>query len=861
MIKKYRNLVFLAACIYLLAPLAFMWGASAELPQNAAQDISSQAYAILKRNCIACHGAIRTSGLDLRTGESIRAGGEGGPVIVPFEADKSRLYLFVNHTEKPAMPPGKKLSDAEIEILRRWIETGASLGGFENAAAGDSVEKRKTEPSVVVAGIEERPISPEERRYWAFRQPQRTNPPRIPATKNLNPIDAFLLVAMDAKGLSPSPQADRRTLIRRAYLDLTGLPPSPEEIESFVKDSAPDAWERLVDRLLASPHYGERWARHWLDLVRYADSGGFEFDVDRPNAWRYRDYVVNSFNTDKPYDRFVREQLAGDEYASASDLNSDEAMIATGFLRLGPEGGGGGERGRQESLDDLITTTSLTFMGLTVGCARCHDHKFDPITQKDYYRIQSLFFSTKPVNYPLVGPDVVAAHKTETGRIDSIQQPLKKSQSDLEAPYLKILVDEAVSRLPEYMQIAWRTPESQRTPGQRLNVSQIRKTLENDRLSARITEEDIVARMSEADRREHDKLKARIRELDKQKPKPYPTARAIGEDGPKARPSYFLHRGSIDVKGPLMTPGVLSVIGETDYEFPSPPANAKSSWRRRGLAEWMVSPQNPLTARVMVNRIWQHHFGEGIVRTPGNFGKMGEPPSHPELLDWLALEFVARGWSMKQMHYLMMTSRAYRMASDDIASNVALDPENRFFWRMPRVRLEAEIIRDQILAVAGNLDRTLGGQAVFPYIDPKLFQSSTKRTWPGKPDDDPSTWRRSLYVFSKRSIRYPLFETFDQPNLINSCDRRNRSTIAPQALLLMNNNFVITEARFFAERLRSEEGENVRAQVERAYRLALGRAPLEFERAKAVEYIRSSPNGLAEFCQLIFNLNEFVYRQ
>jgi hypothetical protein len=287
------------------------------------------------------------------------------------------------------------------------------------------------------------------------------------------------------------------------------------------------------------------------------------------------------------------------------------------------------------------------------------------------------------------------------------------------------------------------------------------------------------------------------------------------------------------------------------------------------LAEWLVSRQNPLTARVMVNRIWQHHFGEGIVRTPSNFGKLGEPPSHPELLDWLAVEFMdgakgdpqSRAWSVKRMHRLIMTSRAYQMASDDIAANVAADPENRLLWRMPRVRLEAEIIRDQILAVAGNLDRSLGGPCVYPHIDPKLFQSSTKRTWPGKPDDDPSTWRRSLYVYSKRSIRYPLFEAFDQPNLINSCDRRNRSTIAPQALLLMNNNFVLTEAGYFAGRLRREAGDGARAQVTLAYRLALGRPPTAFELAKTVEFIRSEPDGLAEFCHALFNLNEFVYRQ
>ncbi|HZS03551.1 MAG TPA: PSD1 and planctomycete cytochrome C domain-containing protein [Blastocatellia bacterium] len=853
-IRKCIKLVFLAGVCCLVVFFTRLPRVGAELRQDEAQDISRQAYAILKKNCLACHGAARTSGLDLRTGEGVTMGGDNGPVIVPSDAEASKLFQLVTHERKPTMPPGKKLADAEIETLRRWIEAGAPTDGFEKTAAAPSGDAGKAE----LARLEDRPITPEERRYWAFQPPRRATPPRVaPADWNKNPIDTFLLSAMKAKGLKPSPRADRRTLVRRAYLDLLGLPPSPEEVAAFEKDTAPDAWERLLERLLASPHYGERWARHWLDLVRYADSGGFEFDVDRPDAWRYRDYVVKSFNDDKPYDQFVKEQLAGDEYAP----DSQEAMIATGFLRLGPEGGGGGERGRQDSLDDIITTTTLTFLGLTVGCARCHNHKFDPIPQKDYYRIQAVFYSTRPASYPLVGADVVAAHRAETQRIESMQRPLKKAKSDLEAPYLKALVEEAVSRLPEYMQIAWRTPPEKRTPGQRLNVQQIRKTLEDDALSQKLTEKDIVARMTPEDRRRHEELVEQIKTLERQKPKPYPTARAIGEDGPRARPSYFLHRGSVDAKGSLVSPGVLSVACESEYQFPAPPANAKSSFRRRGFAEWLVAPDNPLTARVMVNRIWQHHFGEGIVRTPGNFGRMGEPPTHPELLDWLATEFVARGWSIKQMHRQMMTSQAYQMASNDTPANAAIDPENRFFWRMPRVRLEAEIIRDQILAVAGNLDRTLGGPCVYPYIDPKLFQSSTKRTWPGKPDDDPSTWRRSLYVYSKRSIRYPLFEAFDQPNLINSCERRNRSTIAPQALLLMNNNFVIMESKFFAERLRKEAGDDARAQAERAFRLTLARAPTAFELTKAVEFIRSGPDGLAGFCQALFNLNEFVYWQ
>jgi mono/diheme cytochrome c family protein len=849
-IRNCKRLLLCAGVAYLL--FAWLQCADARLAQQSGAPLTQQAYTVLQKNCFGCHGAARMSELDLRTADGVLTGGENGKVIVPGDAQASRLFQFVSHQGKPTMPPGKKLGEADIETLRRWIEAGASFDGFAPAAA--------EAPKAETAKLPERTFTAAERGFWAFQPPRRSQPPRAALARwNRNPIDAFLFAAMKAKGLEPSPAADRRTLIRRAYLDVTGLPPAPEDVEAFVNDKAPDAYEKLVDRLLASPHYGERWARHWLDLVRYADSGGFEFDVDRPDGWRYRDYVVKAFNDDKPYDQFIHQQLAGDEYEASPQEASQEAMIATGFLRLGPEGGGGGERGRQDALDDIITTTSLTFMGMTVGCARCHDHKFDPIPQKDFYRIQAVFAPTRPVSHPLVGPDAVAAHRAETQRIEAQQRPLKKAKTELEAPYLKMLVEEAVSRLPEYMQVAWRTPESQRTAGQRLNVQQIKKTLEDDTLSMKLTEKDIVARMPDEDKRKHQELSAQIRALDKQKPKPYPTARAIGEAGAKPGPTYFLERGSPDAKGPAVPPGVLSVVGE--YEFPTPPANAKSSWRRRGFAEWLVAPGNPLTARVMVNRLWQHHFGEGLVRTPSNFGKLGEAPTHPELLDWLAVEFVERGWSIKQMHRLMLTSQAYRMASDDIAANVAIDPENRLLWRMPRVRLEAEVIRDQMLAVAGNLDRTLGGPCVYPYIDPKLFQSSTKRTWPGKPDDDPSTWRRSLYVYSKRSIRYPLFETFDQPNLVNSCERRNRSTIAPQALLLMNNNFVILESKFFAERLRKEAGDDARAQAGRAFRLALGRAPSAFELTTSVEFVRSSPNGLAEFCQALFNLNEFVYRQ
>ena len=340
----------------------------------------------------------------------------------------------------------------------------------------------------------------------------------------------------------------------------------------------------------------------------------------------------------------------------------------------------------------------------------------------------------------------------------------------------------------------------------------------------------------------------------------YSTAMAATDSGRTPQSSYFLQRGILDAKGSLMSPGVLTVAAQTPYTYPSPPEDAQTTWRRRGFAEWVASPENPLTARVMVNRLWQHHFGEGIVRTPSNFGKMGERPSHPELLDWLSARFVSEGWSMKSMHRLMMNSQLYQMASDDNMADVAIDSENRYFWRMPRERMEAEIIRDDILAVAGTLDAKIGGPNILPYIAPDIVQGSSHRVWAGKPDDDPSTWRRSLYVFSKRSIRYPLFEAYDQPNLINTCDRRNRSTIAPQALMMMNNQFIITQAKQFAARLRKEAGDDTAAQVNRAFLLALGRTPSAAEKSEAIEYIKGGPQRLAEFCQAIFSLNEFVYR-
>jgi hypothetical protein len=629
---------------------------------------------------------------------------------------------------------------------------------------------------------------------------------------------------------------------------LWGLPPTPAQVREFVEDQAPDAWEKLVDKLLASPHYGERWARHWLDVVRYADSGGYEYDVDRTEAWRYRDWVARSFEKDLPYDQFVRLQIAGDEYAP----NEVESRIATGFLRLGPENNYKSEQTRMDELDDLVSTTAQSFLGMTVGCARCHNHKFDPIPQKDYYQLVAVFFSTKVNNHPLVSAEEVEQFQSANKRIDDQLKPLNSRKAALEKPHKDRIFQAKISKLAPYMQEAWRTPAGKRSEGQRLNARQIEKTLQ-------IKEEEIAAGMPAAEKVEHEALGREIRALEKQRPKMYPSAMSIAEEGRDALPSYFLHRGSPSSKGSLMGAGGLTAASSRPLEQLTPPAGAKTTWRRRSFAEWVASAENPLTARVMVNRIWQRHFGEGIVRTPNNFGRKGEEPTHADLLDWLATEFVAKGWRVKAIDRLMMTSKAYQLSSEDSEGNGKIDPTNRYVWRQGRPRMDIETIRDCILASAGTLDVTIGGPAVLPYIDPVLFQGSSKRTWNGKEDADRSTWRRSVYVFNKRSIRYPLFESFDQPDMITSCARRNSSITAPQALLMMNNALVRMQAREFAGRLRREAGDDARKQVEMGFELALARAAKEDEIARSVDFVKSSDTGLADFCQALFNLNEFVF--
>ncbi len=798
--------------------------------------VAEKAAKVLSENCLLCHGSGKMSGLDMRTREALLTGGERGPAVVPRKPDDSRLYRFAAGLDKPSMPPGKTLAPDQLLVLREWIQAGAPVSAAAPA---------QSEAPLNTSALEERPITPAEKNYWAFRPVTRPTPP---AFGKSNPVDAFVTAVLQSKKLQPAPAASRRVLARRAYLDLWGLPPTPEQIDRFVADKSPNAFAKLVDELLASPHYGERWGRHWLDVIRFADSGGFEYDRDKPNAWRFRDYVVRAFNEDKPYNQFVREQIAGDE------LGTDEGRIGVGYLRLGLENNVKNDMTRLDELDDLVATTSNAFMGMTVGCARCHNHKFDPIPQKDYYQMQAVFYPAKPLEYRLAPPAEVTAWEAEIKRIDAEIKPVKAQLAEIEKPYRDRIIAAKRAALPPYMVEALETPEEKRTEGQKLNAIQISKSLIADA-------KEVTAAMAvnPADVAKWDAVDRKIKAMDAAKPKMPATALSITEASRTAPESHFLVRGSPSMKGSVMQPGVLTVASWNEWKFPEAPADAKTSWRRKGFADWLAADENPLTARVMVNRIWQNHFGEGIVRTPNNFGKMGDLPTHPELLDWLTSEFIKSGWSIKALHRTMMNSEAYQRASDDVAADLAIDPENRYLWRMPRRRVEAEVIRDSVLAVAGNLVDKLGGPAVFPFIDPALFQSSSSRTWPGHLDTDPDTWRRSVYVFNKRSIPLPMLDIFDKPDSVTSCARRNRSTIAPQSLILMNNAFVSMEAGKFAERLKQMAGDDPAKQVRQAFLLALGREPAQQEQERAVAFVRGDANGLVDFCQTMFNLNEFVY--
>ena len=867
-----RTLVASLTCVWGLAGAsgALKAVSGAQEPVSFAKDIQP----IFQAACETCHGDLHTSGLDLRARDTALKGGDHGVAIVPGSADQSRLYRRVAGLEQPSMPMDGMLTPQQIASIKAWIDQGAhwdvAPAVLSQRASAPSPQERAEIPAAA-------------RNYWAFKLPVQAPLPTVPARFG-NPIDRFLEKARQAKGLEPAPRASRLVLLRRAYLDLVGLPPSPAEAAAFLADSAPDAWDRLIDTLLASPHYGERWGRHWLDVARYADSSGFEQDYDRPNAWRYRDYVIRAFNQDKPYDVFLKEQIAGDEL----EARTDDTMIATGFLRAGPRVAfrekDNPER-RYEYLDDLIATTGRGLLGLTVQCARCHNHKFDPIPQRDYYSLVATFFGYVETTHPLVPRAEAEAYEVKVREIEARQAALKAQIKQVEAPYEARLKQEAYKRFPDEVQRAIGKPEHDRTPGEQLLAQQV---IEQVNVGGRA----IAAVMAPADAARTKALADRIAALEKDKPAPIPMAEIVTDgdyrfapDGegdevigcPKCRipevpsgsflhtgpgryqapPSYLLLRGDPNTKGSQMKPGFVAAATYGNPPTEIPPADGRTSGRRRALAEWLASPQNPLTARVIVNRIWHHHFGRGIVATLDNFGKMGDAPTHPELLDYLAVEFMKRGWSIKQIHRLIMTSEAYQMASAfENAADRGSDPLNQYLWRFRAQRLDAEIVRDSILTASGGLNLTIGGPPVFPPLPKELMTEANHGIWKSQADG-PDVWRRSVYVYRKRGLAFPMFQAFDLPEQNVTSAARYVSTVPTQALTLLNDAFVLHQAEAFADRVKREAGDAPARQIDLAYRIALTRPPSQTELAIALGAVRTG--SLVDLTHVLLNVNEFVY--
>jgi hypothetical protein len=678
------------------------------------------------------------------------------------------------------------------------------------------------------------------RRFWAFRPVVGPAVPQVRDTAWVNtPIDAFLLARLEAAGLQPAPPAAKTSLLRRVYYDLIGLPPTPDEVDAFLADAAPDAYERVVERLLASPHYGERWARHWLDLVRYAETNGYEVDGPKPNVWRYRDYVIKSFNADKPYDRFVREQLAGDEIEPATT----DGLIATGYYRLAPVDGGAPDRlqARYDGLDDIVATTGGVFLGLTVGCARCHDHKSDPFPQADYYRLLAFFhnISTGPrgSQRPIaaaVDADVQQAEVTQyRQRLADLQKSIRAFEDALRPHLVGGEVDDF------------------KTPDYRVDIAR----------------KHVPEHVAQQDFEYYSDRVRQLAQIQQSQPRALAQALCVSETGRRPPDTFVLLRGNPRSKGDPVEPSFPSALTAQAPVIAPPGTDAATCGRRTALADWIASPDNPLTARVMVNRVWQHHFGRGIVRSASDFGYRGTPPTQPELLDWLAAEFVDGGWKLKPLHRLIVTSCAYRMSSRADAAAVAKDPENDLFGHFDPRRLAAEEVRDSILAASGNLHRTkMGGPSVYPTISAEVHagQSRPGSGWGPSPPAEQA--RRSVYVHVKRSLTLPIHAAFDAADPDSSCPVRFTSTVPTQALGMLNSEFLNEQAQVFADTVRRQAGDDAAAQVRLALRRAVQRDPTEPEIRRGVAFLarlrdeRRLPaaEALRVFCLLALNLNEFV---
>jgi len=789
---------------------------------------------ILNANCAACHsGPQAQAGLSVASLQDILKGGKRGPAIRPGQSSYSLLVQFVQGEKNPRMPMGgKPLPDATLSALASAID---SMKVVERASAAG-----KDYPQ------------------WLYTSPV---PPKIPAVSSTgairNPIDAFVLAKLESKGFAPAPPADKRALLRRVYFDLIGLPPTEDETRSFVQDESPDAYDKLVDKLLADKRYGERWARHWLDLVRFAESDGFAIDGERPTAWRYRDYVIRAFNDDKPYDVFIQEQLAGDEGqrgpggAGRRRGDANEGLIALGFLRMGPweRDANFDAQLRLDWLNEMTGTTTQVFLGLTVGCARCHDHKYDAIPQKDFYRMQAFFASTRIDERPL--PFLESEKRLEMRRI------VRQYEDDLEFANQRL---RAVEKELRDKFNASRKPDGEK----KSTAAQTGASQAPDGFQAALADKKNPIFTAE-ERKAYTDLQERIQRMNLEMPRYQPMAYSVNEVAPPAvleiEPTHVLAGGERTAKGEVVEPGFLKCITGTQEAARIPFIGRYRSGRRRALADWISSPANPLTARVMVNRIWQHHFGEGIVRTPSDFGMNGDRPSHPELLDWLASELVEKKWSVKAMHRLMLTSNTYRQSTshpawDKISES---DPDNRLLSRMNWIRLESEVLRDSILSLSGRLNPEAGGPGMFFSVKDEIAQGFQMFKW--YPSEEKAQLRRSIYSFQRRSLTMPLMEVFDAANMSESCARRNVTTVAPQALTLLNGQLTATESKHFARRVIELAGPDAARQIDKAFLLGLTREPSAAEKQLAREVYngRKPEEALTRLATVLFNLNEFLY--
>jgi hypothetical protein len=681
--------------------------------------------------------------------------------------------------------------------------------------------------------------------HWAWKPPVRPSVPLVSGIQSANSIDAFIRARLEKAGVAPAPLAKREQLIRRVTFDLTGLPPTPEEVYAFVNDQSPTAWARVVDRLLASPRYGERWGRHWLDLVRYADTNGFEFDEPRPDAWRYRDYVIRSLNADKPFDRFIVEQLAGDE-AFPGDR---DALTATGFNLLGPDMTDASDQNqrRLNTLNDMTDTAGLAFLGMTIACARCHDHKFEPIPQTDYYRLQAFFAPAVFRRDLQIATDAEgAAHDAKQREYEALTKSTRDEIARLESPVRKKIFEQKLSRLSEEAQAAHRTQADKRTGGQQELVA------ETERLVG-VSEAEISKAMSADQKSRLTAMKDRLKSFDNKKPAALPVAMGLTDKPGPPPKTHLLNRGELSSPAAEIEPGYPIAL----TSFKATPATIDAviagTGRRLALAKWIASPNNPLTARVIVNRLWQHHFGRGIVPTASDFGVRGEPPSYPELLDFLATELVANGWRLKHIHRLILLSETYQQSTAVSPEAWEKDPDNRLFSRMNRQRLEGEAVRDTLLAVSGRLNSTACGPGV---VLPELTAASGGARPVAVTADSREHQRRSIYLFNRRNLRHPFLEALDLPDSNLSCPKRDRSTTAPQALALLNATDANKAAKALAERLMSEAKTDAE-RIDRAYVMTLSRSPTAGEMKRAKKFLSESPLG--ELCRALFSVNEFVY--